>query len=129
MGEKLQVKVTINGNEATAEVTYFETEAKFDYGGRTYNVKVTEGELKTLEYVPEGQRSAVKRSILTGKVEALLGAAIRRTEFNHKVTDKGKLSIYGLSQRFPVTLSKAAWLKILDNAEAIRGMLAQPNVK
>ena len=36
-----------------------------------------------------------------------------------KVSDKGALSVYGIG-RFPVTLYRSQWLKVLDAAEDIR---------
>lgn len=36
-----------------------------------------------------------------------------------KVSDKGALSVYGLG-RFPVTLYKSQWIKLLAYADAIR---------
>jgi hypothetical protein len=39
-----------------------------------------------------------------------------------KVSEKGALSIYGLG-RFPVTLYKEQWSKLLDMAEDIRSFL------
>jgi hypothetical protein len=36
-----------------------------------------------------------------------------------KVSEKGALSVYGLG-RFPVTLYKEQWVKLLDRAEDIR---------
>lgn len=40
-----------------------------------------------------------------------------------KVSEKGGLSIYGLG-RFPITLYKEQWAKLLDMAEEIRQFLA-----
>ncbi len=40
-----------------------------------------------------------------------------------KVSQKGALSLYGMG-RFPVTLYKEQWLKILDMAEVIRAFIA-----
>ncbi|OGS41545.1 MAG: hypothetical protein A2506_06365 [Elusimicrobia bacterium RIFOXYD12_FULL_66_9] len=40
-----------------------------------------------------------------------------------KVSQKGALSLYGMG-RFPVTLYKEQWLKILDMADAIRTFIA-----
>lgn len=40
-----------------------------------------------------------------------------------KVSEKGGLSVYGLG-RFPVTLYKEQWLKLLDLAEEIRAFIA-----
>ena len=39
-----------------------------------------------------------------------------------KVTDKGGVSFYGVG-RFPVTLYKAQWIKLLGNAEMIKAFL------
>ena len=40
-----------------------------------------------------------------------------------KVSEKGGLSIYGLG-RFPITLYKEQWTKLLDMADDIRAFLA-----
>ncbi len=39
-----------------------------------------------------------------------------------KVSQKGALSVYGLG-RFPVTLYKEQWARLLENAEDIRAFL------
>lgn len=39
-----------------------------------------------------------------------------------KVSEKGAVSIYGMG-RFPVTLYKEQWLKLLDMAEDIRAFI------
>src|SRR6476661_5651102 len=39
-----------------------------------------------------------------------------------KVSEKGAVSIYGMG-RFPVTLYKEQWLKLLDMADDIRGFI------
>lgn len=40
-----------------------------------------------------------------------------------KVSEKGALSVYGMG-RFPVTLYKEQWLKLLDMADQIRAFIA-----
>ena len=40
-----------------------------------------------------------------------------------KVSEKGGLSVYGMG-RFPVTLYKEQWLKLLDMSDAIRSFIA-----
>ena len=40
-----------------------------------------------------------------------------------KVSEKGGVSVYGLG-RFPVTLYKEQWLRLLDKADDIRGFIA-----
>ena len=41
-----------------------------------------------------------------------------------KVSEKGGVSVYGLG-RFPVTLYKEQWLKLLDMAEDIRRFISE----
>lgn len=45
------------------------------------------------------------------------------TGITMKVSEKGALSIYGMG-RFPVTLYKEQWLKLLDLSEDIRAFIA-----
>jgi len=40
-----------------------------------------------------------------------------------KVSDKGALSVYGMG-RFPVTLYKEQWLKLLEMGDEIRAFIA-----
>ena len=40
-----------------------------------------------------------------------------------RVSEKGGLSVYGMG-RFPITLYKEQWLKLLDLAEDIRAFIA-----
>jgi hypothetical protein len=41
-----------------------------------------------------------------------------------KVSEKGAVSVYGMG-RFPVTLYKEQWLKLLDMSEEIRAFIAE----
>ena len=45
-----------------------------------------------------------------------------------KVSEKGGVSIYGLG-RFPVTLYKEQWSKLLDMAEDIRSFIKENDAK
>lgn len=45
------------------------------------------------------------------------------TGISMKVSEKGALSIYGMG-RFPVTLYKEQWLKLLDLSDDIRKFIA-----
>lgn len=52
-------------------------------------------------------------------------AALKRSSargLSMKISEKGGLSIYGLG-RFPVTLYKEQWLKLLDMADDIRAFM------
>ena len=58
---------------------------------------------------------------LRAENEALKGRAAKG--LNLKVSEKGAVSIYGMG-RFPVTLYKEQWLKLLDMADDIRAFIA-----
>lgn len=45
------------------------------------------------------------------------------TGITMKVSDKGALSVYGMG-RFPVTLYKEQWLKLMDMSDQIRTFIA-----
>ncbi|HSJ95706.1 MAG TPA: hypothetical protein VLC53_01455 [Myxococcota bacterium] len=45
-----------------------------------------------------------------------------------KVSEKGGLSVYGLG-RFPVTLYKEQWTKLLDMADEIRAFLRENDAR
>lgn len=45
-------------------------------------------------------------------------------EMSFKIGEKGGLSVYGLG-RFPVTLYKEQWLKLLDKHQDIRNFLKE----
>ena len=44
------------------------------------------------------------------------------TGITMKVSEKGGLSVYGMS-RFPITLYKEQWLKLMDMSDAIRSFI------
>lgn len=56
---------------------------------------------------------------LKAENEALKSKASARGALSMKVSEKGALSIYGMG-RFPVTLYKEQWLKLLNIAGEIR---------
>ena len=48
---------------------------------------------------------------------------VASTGIRMKVSEKGAVSIYGMG-RFPVTLYKEQWLKLLDKSDDIRAFIA-----
>ena len=56
---------------------------------------------------------------LTAANAALQARVAARTSMHFKVSEKGALSIYGV-QRFPVTLYREQWERILAKADEIR---------
>jgi hypothetical protein len=75
------------------------------YGGTEEEKAMADEDIK-----PEAENEALKRS--SSKTLSL------------KVSEKGAVSVYGLG-RFPVTLYKEQWLRLLDISEDIRGFIRQ----
>ncbi|MBI4012701.1 MAG: hypothetical protein HY359_10355 [Candidatus Rokubacteria bacterium] len=63
---------------------------------------------------------------LRAENEALKSRA--RKGINLKVSDKGGVSVYGLG-RFPVTLYKEQWLKLLDMVDEIRAFIRENDAR
>ena len=65
---------------------------------------------------------------LKAELERLRGenAALKKgasSGFRMKVSEKGAVSIYGMG-RFPITLYKEQWLRLLDISDEIRAFIA-----
>jgi hypothetical protein len=52
------------------------------------------------------------------------GEAAEKRGITFKVSEKGAVSVYGLG-RFPVTLYQEQWEKLLNEADNIRGFIAE----
>ena len=65
-------------------------------------------------------RSELER--LRAENAALKASSARRGGVSFKVSEKGGVSVYGLG-RFPVTLYKEQWAKLLDLADEIRAFI------
>jgi hypothetical protein len=63
---------------------------------------------------------------LKAENEALKAKTTRATSI--RVSEKGGVSVYGLG-RFPVTLYKEQWLKLLDMAEELKVFIAENDGK
>jgi hypothetical protein len=59
---------------------------------------------------------------------ALKAAKPSRTSLSLKVSEKGGLSLYGMG-RFPVTLYKEQWLKLLGYADEIQQFIKENESK
>ena len=68
----------------------------------------------------DDQRAELER--LRQENESLKKGATRGVSL--KVSEKGGLSVYGLG-RFPVTLYKEQWVKLLDMSDDIRAFLKE----
>ena len=55
-----------------------------------------------------------------------LKAGPKRGALSLRISEKGALSVYGLG-RFPVTLYKEQWLKLLGIADEIKGFIEENN--
>ena len=63
-----------------------------------------------------------KLARLEAENRALKEQVDRPRQLRLKVSEKGGLSIYGLG-RFPVTLYKEQWVRLLDQADEIKAFL------
>ena len=64
-----------------------------------------------------------KLARLEAENAALKTAAVKRTTISYKVSEKGALSLYGMG-RFPVTLYRQQWEKVLAAAPEILAFIA-----
>lgn len=70
----------------------------------------------------ENMRAELER--LKAENEKLKAQKPSRGTISFKVSEKGALSVYGLG-RFPVTLYKEQWIKLLDKTDELREFIAQ----
>ena len=75
--------------------------------------------------MPEEDLKAELERLRNENASLKKGAA---TGIRMKVSEKGALSIYGMG-RFPVTLYKEQWLKLLDMSAEIRSFIAENEVR
>ena len=68
------------------------------------------------------ENAAAELARLRAENEALKARA--RKGLSLRVSDKGGVSVYGLG-RFPVTLYKEQWLKLLDMTDEIRAFIRE----
>jgi len=72
----------------------------------------------------ESSKSDVERELERLKAENAALKARSGRGVSMKVSEKGGVSVYGLG-RFPVTLYKEQWSKLLDMAEDIRAFIRE----
>lgn len=60
---------------------------------------------------------------IIAELQAKLARATKPRKTTLKVTEKGGLSMYGLG-RFPITLYRGQWERLLDAAEEIKSFIA-----
>jgi len=65
---------------------------------------------------------------LRAENEALKNKKSARGTLSMKVSEKGALSVYGMG-RFPVTLYKEQWLKLLGISEDIKNFISENEEK
>ena len=59
---------------------------------------------------------------LEAEIARLRGKLEKKIKLTLKVSEKGGASLYGIG-RFPLTLYKEQWVRVLDHADAIRTFL------
>lgn len=76
------------------------------------------------DFMAEDMKSELER--LRAENEALKSGKSGRGTLSMKVSEKGALSVYGMG-RFPVTLYKEQWLKLLGISEEIKKFINDNN--
>jgi len=77
-------------------------------------------------FMSDDMKAEIER--LKAENEALKNKSPSRGTLSMKVSEKGALSIYGMG-RFPVTLYKEQWLKLLGITEDIKKFISDNNDK
>ena len=77
-------------------------------------------------FMSEDMKSELER--LRAENEALKNKKSGQGTLSMKVSEKGALSIYGMG-RFPVTLYKEQWLKLLAIADDIKKFIGENEAK
>jgi len=90
----------------------------------TYGLLILNGIWEDDAMADEELKSEIEK--LRAENEALKKASSRGLSL--RVSEKGAVSVYGLG-RFPVTLYKEQWLRLLDMAEEIQGFIRQNEVR
>ncbi len=78
--------------------------------------------------VPSMSDEDLKAELVRLKAENELLKAPTSRGVSMKVSEKGGVSIYGLG-RFPVTLYKEQWIKLLDIGDDIRAFIGENDAK
>ena len=95
-------------------------------GATVLGLKNTSG--LTLIEACDNQDMKAELERLKAENEALKSKSASRGTLSMKVSEKGALSIYGMG-RFPVTLYKEQWLKLLGITEEIRKFISDNDSK
>lgn len=67
---------------------------------------------------------------LQAQNETLKASAAKRSTLRLKVGEKGGVSLYGLTSRFPVTLYKQQWERVIEFVPEIKKFIAaHPELK
>lgn len=87
-------------------------------------VKLNKNEELVINSLPVEMRQAATTKLLADKQAALVKVTTNRKTFSSRISDD-KLIVYGLGNRFPVTLRADGWNAIISNIEAIKAEVAK----
>lgn len=88
-------------------------------------LKLNQAEQDVVNSLPESMRAEASKNLLAKKQASFERAQHNRNEVRTKVTPKNGLSVYGLKQRFPVTLSREGWEVIITNIAMIQAEVSK----
>lgn len=88
------------------------------------NVKLNKQEEAVINSLPVEMRQAATSKLLADKQATMERVTKARHTFSSRIVDD-KLIVYGLGNRFPVTLRADGWTAIISNIETIKAEVAK----
>jgi hypothetical protein len=88
------------------------------------SVKLNKAEQEIVDLLPESMRAEATAKLLAPKAESMERVSAARNTFSTRISDD-KLIVYGLGNRFPVTLRKKGWQAVIANIEAIKAEVSK----
>jgi hypothetical protein len=79
----------------------------------------------TAEELQAVQQMKAELEALRNKNADLAGKLQAKRKISFKVGEKGGVSVYGLNVRFPVTLYKEQWERLLNHADQLRAFMQE----
>lgn len=95
----------------------------FTLNGETIEVTLNQNQVKDIDRLPEGMRQQFADALLQVKIDAEVKTRSARSVFSMKVGELGNILVYGLDQRYPVSLYQEQWTKLLSHSGEIASFI------
>jgi len=73
--------------------------------------------------MPTAAQLAQELAAVRAQLAAAQAAAASTRRISFKVSEKGAVSVYGLNARFPVTLYRDQWQRLLAEADGLKAFI------